>query len=173
VNGKVRLVARDVRLTPMDEHLLEPLLAVAVAEATPDEVMPPVEAPAGWSHARREAFREFYRASYAGLSGPTKMIMFAIQVGGEVVGMIRMARGDEPDTVETGMWLGQSARGQGVGVAALRALLAEAARVGARVVVAETTPSNAEALGVLRKCGAVLREMDGVVRAEIRTGLDS
>jgi RimJ/RimL family protein N-acetyltransferase len=87
--------------------------------------------------------------------------------------MIRMARGDEPDTVETGMWLGQSARGQGVGVAALRALLAEAARVGARVVVAETTPSNAEALGVLRKCGAVLREMDGVVRAEIRTGLDS
>ena len=66
--------------------------------------------------------------------------------------MIRMARRDEPDTMETGMWVGQSARGQGIGVAALRLLLAEAARAGSRRVVAETTYHNTAALGC---CAAV------------------
>jgi hypothetical protein len=37
--------------------------------------------------------------------------MYAIVCDGDVVGMIRMARRDEPDTMETGMWLGESARG--------------------------------------------------------------
>jgi hypothetical protein len=48
------------------------------------------------------------------------------------------AQGEEPDTMETGMWLGRSARVTGIGVAALRLLLAEAAGAGARLVVAET-----------------------------------
>ena len=117
--------------------------------------MPPVKAPAGWSQVCREAFREFYRSSYGGLDGPTRTLMYAIVCDGDVVGMIRMARRDEPDTMETGMWVGQSARGQGIGVAALRLLLAEAARAGSRRVVAETTYHNTAALGVLRRCGAV------------------
>ncbi|MEV4755633.1 GNAT family N-acetyltransferase [Micromonospora sp. NPDC049559] len=157
-----------VRLTPMDEQVLEPLLSVAVAEAEPGEVMPPVEAPAGWSQARRDAFREFYRASFAGLDGPTRTLMYAILADEDVVGMIRMSRRDEPGMVETGMWLGQSARGQGIGLAALRELLVEAERNGVSVVVAETTAANAAALGVLRKCGAVLHHDDGAVHAEIR-----
>ena len=65
------------------------------------------------------------------------------------------------------MWLGRSARGQGIGAAALRELLNAAARAGMRAVVAETTPDNIGAVSVLRKCGAKLREDDGKVRAEI------
>ncbi|MEV4197261.1 GNAT family N-acetyltransferase [Micromonospora globbae] len=157
----------EVRIAPVDEHNLEPLLSVAAAEAEPGEVMPPVEAPAGWSHARREAFREFHRASFGGLAGPTRTQMYAILAGGEVVGMVRMTRRDDPGTVETGMWLGRSARGQGVGGAALRELLNEAAAAGMRTVVAETTSDNTGALQVLEKCGATLRHDAGKVYAEI------
>lgn len=157
-----------VRLAPVDEGNLEALLSVAVAEADPDEVMPPVTAPPGWSEARREAFRAFHRQHYGGLAGPTRTAMYAILVGGDVLGMIRMAWRAEPGTVETGIWLGRSARGLGLGATALRALLAEAAAVGVRRVVAETTVGNEAALSVLRRCGAELHTHDGTVRAEIR-----
>ena len=160
-----------VRLEPVDESNLEPLLSVAVAEAEPADVMPPVAAPAGWSHARRDAFRDFHRASFGGLDAPTRTAMYAILAGGEVVGMIRMSRRDEPDAVEVGMWLGRSARGQGIGPAALRELLNLAAAAGMRVVVAETVPENRGALSVLGKCGAKLSEDGHRVYAEI--SLDS
>ncbi|TDB83386.1 GNAT family N-acetyltransferase [Micromonospora fluostatini] len=160
-------MAGAVRLEPVDERNLEPLLSVAVAEAEPDDVMPPVDAPAGWSHARREAFRAFHRDSFGGLPGPTGTQMYAILVGDEVVGMVRMARRDEPGTVEAGMWLGRSARGQGLGAAALRELLNAAAAVGMHTVVAQTTARNAGALSVLRKLGAKIREDGDRVVAEI------
>lgn len=143
---------------------------MAVAEAEPGEVMPPVPGPPGWSQARREAFREFHRARFGGLDGPTGTAMYAINVGGDVVGMIRMSHTDEPRTMETGMWLGRSARGQGIAVAALRCLLAEAARVGARRVVANTTVANRAALGVLIRSGAVLHQEGEAVRAELGVG---
>ena len=157
---------------PVDEQNLEPLLSVAVAESEPDEVMPPVEAPAGWSQARRDAFREFHRASFGGLAGPTRNLMYAIVQDGDVVGMIRMGRGDEPGILETGMWLGKSTRGQGIGLIALRLLLAEAVQAGARRVVAETRTDNAAALSLLRRCGAVLGQNGSTVRAEIRLAVD-
>ncbi|MEH0934298.1 GNAT family N-acetyltransferase [Micromonospora psammae] len=160
-------MAGAVRLEPVDERNLEALLSVAAAEAEPGDVMPPVEAPVGWSHARREAFRDYHRASFAGLDGPTRTRMYAILAGGEVVGMVRMSRCDEPGVVETGMWLGRSARGQGLGVAALRELLNEAAAAGMHAVLAETMRDNAGAVQVLRKCGAKLLEDGDVVRAEI------
>ncbi|MDG4794255.1 GNAT family N-acetyltransferase [Micromonospora sp. WMMD1082] len=156
-----------VRLEPVAEQNLEPLLSVAVAEAEPADVMPPVAAPTGWSHARREAFREFHRANFGGLDGHTRTAMYAIVAGGEVVGMIRMGRRDEPDAVEVGMWLGRSARGQGIGPAALRELLHLAAAAGMRTVVADTTRENRGALSVLEKCGAKLREDGDRVYAEI------
>jgi RimJ/RimL family protein N-acetyltransferase len=165
--GRLRHVAGAVRLEPVNEGNLESLLSVAAAEAEPGDVMPPVEAPAGWSLARREAFREFHRASFGGLRGPTGSQMYAILVGGEVLGMVRMTRCAEPGSVQTGMWLGRSARGRGVGAAALRELLNVAARAGMRVVVAETTWDNGGAVAVLEKCGAKLREDGGKVYAEI------
>ena len=112
-----------VGLTPVDERLLTPLLSVAVAETKPEEVMPPVEAPPGWSQKRRDAFCEFYRSHYRGLNGPTRTLAYGILCNSDVVGMIRMARSDGPDTLETGMWLGRSMRVRGIGVRALRLLL--------------------------------------------------
>ncbi|MEQ4302621.1 GNAT family N-acetyltransferase [Plantactinospora sp. B6F1] len=165
-------MTREIRLTPVDEQNLEPLLSVAVAETEPDEVMPPVEAPAGWSQARREAFREFHRANFGGLDGPTGNLMYAIVQDGDVVGMARLARHAEPGTLETGMWLGKSTRGQGVGLIALRLLLAEAIEAGARRVVAETQPDNVPAVNLLTRCGAVLCGDGTAVRAEIRLGVN-
>ncbi|MFJ6195978.1 GNAT family N-acetyltransferase [Micromonospora sp. NPDC092111] len=160
-------MAGAVRLEPVDEENLESLLSVAAAEAEPGDVMPPVEAPAGWSHARREAFREFHRASFGGLDGPTRTLMFAVLAGAEVVGMVRMTRCDAPGVVETGMWLGRSARGQGLGVATLRELLNAAAGAGMHSVVADTTRANVGAVSVLRSCGAKLLEHGDKVHAEI------
>ena len=51
---------------------------MAVAETEPGDVMPPVEAPAGWSQARRDAFHQSHRASYGGLTGPTRTLMYAM-----------------------------------------------------------------------------------------------
>lgn len=73
-------------------------------------------------------------------------------------------------TAETGMWLGRTARGKGAGTRVLRALLAEAARQGVRAVIAETTADNAAAIGVLRRCGAVLERRSDAVHARIRVG---
>ncbi|MFC6015342.1 GNAT family N-acetyltransferase [Plantactinospora solaniradicis] len=165
-------MTREVRLTPVDEQNLEPLLSVAVAETEPDEVMPPVEAPAGWSQARRDAFRAFHRENYAGLDGPRGNLMYAIVQDGDVVGMARLGRHAEPGTLETGMWLGKSTRGQGIGLIALRLLLAEAIQAGARMVVAETRADNLPALNLLRRCGAVLGPDGTAVRAEIRLGVN-
>jgi hypothetical protein len=97
-----------VRLVPVDERLLAPLLSVAVAETKPNEVMPPVEAPPGWSEPRRDAFCEFYRSHYRGLKGPTRTLTYGILCDCDVVGMVRMARRDDPDSLVTGMWLGRS-----------------------------------------------------------------
>ena len=118
-----------------------------------------------------DAFCAFYRSHQAGLDGPTRTRMYAVLSNGDVVGMIRMARRDK-DTLETGMWLGTSARGQGIGVAALRLLLDEAAPTGARAIVAETTSSNVAAIGVLRRCGATFTVNGPDVHAEIRMFLD-
>ncbi|GHJ53052.1 hypothetical protein Nm8I071_23590 [Nonomuraea sp. TT08I-71] len=150
-------MSNRVRLLPINDEMLELLLAVAVAEAKPEEVMPPVEAPPGWSPARREAFREFHRASYGGLDGPTRNQMYVVVVGDEVVGMAALGGLHEPGAAETGMWLGRPMRGRGVGAAALTEVMQEAARLGLRSVVARTTRTNVAALTVLAKFGARLR----------------
>ena len=161
-----------VTLQPLDEALIDDLLAVAMAAATPEETMPPVDGPPGWTHARRAAFTDFYRARLDGLAGSRATAMFAILVEGEVAGMIRLARTAIPGQVETGMWLGRGHRGRGLAGAALRAMLAEARSLGADTVVADTTPGNAAALGTLRSCGAVLTpdEAAGKVFAHFDVG---
>jgi RimJ/RimL family protein N-acetyltransferase len=133
------------------------LLDVAVTQAEPAQVMPLVDGPGGgWTEARRTAFRSFVRRRYGGLDGPARTVLFAVVADGAVVGMIRMSRVDAPAIVQTGMWLGRSARGRGIGTAALLALLAEAAAAGADTVVADTTAGNLAAQRMLRRCGARL-----------------
>ncbi|WP_416969695.1 GNAT family N-acetyltransferase [Streptomyces sp. 4F14] len=146
----------QVAVRRMDEEALAELLAVAVGDAEPDEVMPPVDGPPGWTAQRREAFREWHRARFPGLAGPLRECTFVVVHDGEVVGSARLAARDSLDALETGMWLGRSQRGRGIGTAALRILLDEAARAGARSVVADTMAHNAAALGALRRNGATL-----------------
>ncbi|QNP75496.1 GNAT family N-acetyltransferase [Streptomyces roseirectus] len=139
----------------VDEDSLEGLLAVAVEDAAPEEVMPPVAGPPGWTALRRDAFRDWHRSRFPGLAGPLGESTFTVVDDGVPVGSARLALRGE-GVLETGMWLGRSHRGRGIGTAALRLLLDEAARAGARVVVADTTADNSAALGVLRRSGAAL-----------------
>ncbi|MFF8287282.1 GNAT family N-acetyltransferase [Streptomyces albus] len=155
-----------VRLEQLDEERLGQLLAVAVADAVPEDVMPPVTGPPGWTAARQEAFLAWHRARRPGLSGPLREATFAITRQQDVVGSARLAVRDGQDTLETGMWLARSHRGHGTGTAALRMVLVEAARSGARVVVAHTRAHNTAALAVLRRNGATLTPWEGT--AEVR-----
>ncbi|MFE0801281.1 GNAT family N-acetyltransferase [Streptomyces sp. NPDC058812] len=145
-----------VELRQMDEVSLEELLAVAVEDAEPEEVMPPVAGPPGWTPTRREAFRAWHRARRPGLAGPLRESTFAITHEGKTVGSARLAVRGSREVLETGMWLARSQRGRGIGSAALRVLLGEAARAGAQVVVADTTAHNTAALAALRGNGATL-----------------
>jgi RimJ/RimL family protein N-acetyltransferase len=159
-----------VSLQPLDESLMERLLAVAVADAAPDEVIPPVDAPPGWSPQRKEFFRTFHRDRFGGLDGrPLRTIMFAILVDEGVVGMIRLSRVDPPGTCETGMWLGRSVRGQGIASTALRLALAHAMAAGVTAVRANTTADNTAAQATLRSAGAILKAAGDRVDAEIDT----
>ncbi|GIF68002.1 hypothetical protein Ais01nite_60370 [Asanoa ishikariensis] len=154
-----------VVLTPLDDALIERLLAVAVADATPEEVMPPVDGPAGWTPARQEFFRAFHRERSPGLAGPLRTVMYAVHADDDLVGMIRLTL--EHDEAETGMWLARAARGRGLAAPALLALLEQAQRAGARTVSAETTPGNRAAQATLSRCGAVLDHQGDKVYARL------
>lgn len=151
---------RNVRLKLLEEETLARLLEVAVADADPKEVMPPVDGPAGWTASRKQAFMDFFRPMLPDAS------LYAITVDGEIAGFMRMKRLAD-NTAETGMWLGRSWRGKGIGAAALDLLLAEAARVGLAKVVADTVPGNSAALGTLRRGGAQLETAGDKIYAEI------
>ncbi|MDT0266654.1 GNAT family protein [Streptomyces sp. DSM 44915] len=158
-----------VTLREVDEETLRALLAVAVRDADPGEVMPPVAGPPGWTPRRRAAFLAWHRARRAGPAGPLAEMTFAVTRDGEVVGSARLARRGERGEWETGLWLARSWRGRGVGGAALGAILVEATRVGARVVRADTTARNAAAVAVLRRSGATFS--DGRVAGEVHAEL--
>ncbi|MCF4136686.1 GNAT family N-acetyltransferase [Streptomyces sp. Tue 6430] len=149
-------MAGRVEVLRVNGECLEELLAVAVEDAVPEEVMPPVAGPPGWTTERQEAFRNWHRARRSGLAGPLRESTFAITHDGKIVGSARLALRAGHDVLETGMWLGRSHRGRGIGTVALRLLLDEAVRAGARAVVADTEAHNTAALGALRRNGATL-----------------
>ena len=154
----------DVSLKEIvDEAGLRELLVVAVADATPEETMPPVEGPPGWTEEKQRSFLDFFlpKVSSEGTAA------FAVMVGLQIAGFMRLRRMAEQGVAETGMWLGRSYRGKGIGAAAFDAILTEAAKRGYARVIADTTPQNVAALGVLRRGRARMREGDGKIYAEI------
>ena len=159
----------DVSLRYIDDKTLDELLAVAMSEAAPEEVMPPVPGPAGWNDVRQAAFRRFYEDRRNGLTGPYAEVMLAIVDGSRVVGSGRLKRLD-PATCETGMWLARSARRRGIGSKALLALKQRAAAEGATRMIARTTQGNTAAIGAVRNSGAEVSEPneDGHVRVEFQ-----
>lgn len=157
-----------VRLLPVDDDVLERLLATAVRDAEPAEVMPPVAGPAGWTAERQDAFRAFHRERRDGLAGDAHEITFAVAADGQIVGSARLER-KTPSVLEAGLWLGRSARGHGIGTTVMPILIEEASKAGAVTVVAETTTVNLAARGVLGHSGGRLSVEQGAgrVRAEI------
>lgn len=157
-----------VCLLPVDDEVLERLLATAVTDADPAEVMPPVAGPAGWTARRQDAFRAFHRDRYDGLAGALHERTFAVAADGQIVGSARL-EGKEPGVLEAGLWLGRSARGHGIGTAVLQVLLEEASNADAVTVVAETTMANTAALGVLRHSDSQVsaEKSSGQVHVEI------
>lgn len=83
-----------VEVQQVNEESLEELLAVAVEGATPEEVMPPVVGPPGWTTERQEALRNWHRARRPGLAGPLRESTFAITHNGRIVGSARLALRD-------------------------------------------------------------------------------
>ncbi|WP_375481133.1 GNAT family N-acetyltransferase [uncultured Jatrophihabitans sp.] len=151
-----------VRLVAVDEDVLLRLLATAVGDADPAEVMAPVAGAPGWTPARREAFLGYHRARGASMPRlPIGEVTYAVEVGADVVGALRLiAAPPNPLELEVGLWLGRSYRGHGVGSGALAAAVTRAAELGARSVVARTTAPNTAALAALRRHGFRLAGQD-------------
>ncbi len=158
----------EVSLADVDEAMLEALLHLAHHDALPDEVTPPLGSGSAWNLERIQWFRAYHRAAADGLNGPSQEKSWAVLCDGTPAGSIRLKRSADLNTAETGIWLGRSFRGRGVGTAALKLVLAEARRAGLLQVVARTTAGNVGALRILTGAGARLRhDDDGAVSAAV------
>ena len=153
-------LAGSVELLDVNEEVLAALLELALKDATADEVTPPLGASSGWNEDRISWFRDYHRAAAAGLDSPAGQKSWAVSFGGRVAGSIRLKRaGTAPSgmaSLETGMWLGRSFRGRGIGREALRLVRAVAQGTGASVLQAETSAGNTAAQALLRSAGAEL-----------------
>lgn len=150
-----------VTLLSVDDAVLEDLVEAATAQAAADEVTPRLTAGPEWSPARVAWLRRFHRDRRAGLDGPAGEATWAVLCQGRLVGSVRLKRTDKHAVLEIGAWLARPARGNGVGTAALAALLTHAREAGASAVRAETTASNNAALGTLRRLRFHLTPGDG------------
>lgn len=161
----------DVRLVDVDETVLGQLLDLAVQDASPADVTPPLGSRPGWNAERLAWFRAYHRAAASGLDGPAREKSWAVVCDGSLAGSIRLKRTAPatagPGTAETGIWLARSYRRRGVGSAALRLVLVEARRAGLSLVVAQTTAGNHCAQRLLSAAGAVLMHDDGTVSAAV------
>ncbi|MGI8878914.1 MAG: GNAT family N-acetyltransferase [Jatrophihabitans sp.] len=160
----------DVSLCPLDEPMLERLVAAAVADADPNEVIPPVPGSVGWDAAARDRLRAMHRDARSGLDGPGGEETHAVAVAGEPVGAIRLKH-VAGGAMETGMWLTRGARGRGAGTAALRAIVERARALGAQSVVADTSADNSAAQKALRSLGFNLDQPDPAGRVAARLTL--
>ncbi|WP_106253751.1 GNAT family N-acetyltransferase [Allonocardiopsis opalescens] len=154
----------EVLLRPLDEPRLAELLDAAVAGAEPDEVMPPVPGPPGWTAERRRAFLDFHRSRSIGTEQPVEET-FVIYADGRAAGAARLE--GTWAGVEAGLWVTRGQRGRGVGGAAVRRLRELAAERGHQRLIAATTPGNTAARRLLAAAGAHLVATDTSVQAVI------
>lgn len=168
-----RTIIRDVTsqmmvdLVPVGEDVLEDLLALAVAEAQPGEVMPPAsgesahEARTTWTEPRKGAFRDYHRRCRLTPAAAVPEVTWAVKTRGRIVGAARLALVDgDPGAREVGLWLGQSYRGHGIAGEVAYWALAAAHTMDARRLVARTVAS-ARARRSLERIGFEVAEQDG------------
>ena len=157
-------VEPHLALADVDEEMLKELLALALVQASADEVTPPLGSTPSWNPERIAWFHSYHRAAAAGLEGPAREKSWAVVADGTVAGSIRLKR-TAPGSVETGIWLGRSFRGQGLGRLALQLVAAEARARGFTVLEASTTLGNKAAQSLLASLGAELTFEGAVVKA--------
>ncbi|GIG21212.1 hypothetical protein Cch01nite_19360 [Cellulomonas chitinilytica] len=143
----------EVTLSQVDERTLVELVALAVRDAHPDEVTPPIGDDGGWSTSRVEWLSAFHRDRRVGLDGPLGETTWAVVGPDGVAGSVRLQRTRDAGSLETGIWLARGVRGRGWAHPALRAVIDVARHWGAVEVRAETAASNAPALAVLSGLG--------------------
>lgn len=163
----------SLALVAPDEPVLEALVRAATTDASADEVTPPLTRGSAWTPARIAWLGSFHRDRRAGLDGPAGEATWAVVVDKRVVGSVRLKRTDEPDVLETGIWLTRGHRGRGIGQRAVAEVLKQAAALGVRGVCAETTADNTDALRTLQRLGFEIApaDSDDRVRAMITLGL--
>ncbi|HUG83784.1 MAG TPA: GNAT family N-acetyltransferase [Euzebya sp.] len=142
-----------VQLRVIDEPLLASLLAVAVRDADPEEVMAPKPGRPGWTERRREAFAAYYRRCRPRAGVSLADTTYGVMADGVVVGAARLAVDVAPHTFEVGLWLGRSSRGRGIGTAVVPLAAKRARDLGARRLVARTTTANRAAVRALAAHG--------------------
>lgn len=106
-----------VALLDVSEAVLEELLELALRDADADEVTPPLGSAPGWNTDRISWFREFHRASAAGLEGPAGQKSWAISCDGQLAGSVRLRRTDpeSAEAVDGGADVGADAVARGGG----------------------------------------------------------
>jgi RimJ/RimL family protein N-acetyltransferase len=148
----------------LDEATLAGVLGIAVADASPGEVMPVPPGTTSWTPPLARRFRDHHRDRFDGLDGEHGELCFVVEEAARPVGVARLARHAE-GTLEVGVWLARAVRSRGLGTELLPLLRAAAAARGASLV-ARTTADNRAAVLVLTRAGARLsRAPDGTVIA--------
>src|SRR5699024_1731603 len=94
-------------------------------DAAAHEVTPPLTSGPAWTAERIDWFLDHHRRARCGVDGPAGEATWAVMLEGRPVGAVRLRRLDA-DTLETGIWLGRSARGCGAGTGPMQAVLARA-----------------------------------------------
>lgn len=156
----------SLSLRPVDDDLLPRLVDVAVSDAAADEVTPPLgDRSNSWTPQRVSWFEDYHRACRAGLGGERREAAWAVCVEGAPVGCVRLQATSEPGELEIGIWFARSARGRRLARPAVEAALAEARRLGARAVVADTATTNTAARRLLTSLGFECTVGDERVRA--------
>lgn len=150
----MRTPSHDIELVRVDEAVLGALITVAIADAEPDDVTPPLGD--GWTPDRVAWLCTYHRERRSGFTGGGDEETSAIRFDGRIVGASRLHRVNPEDAseLECGIWLVKSVRGLGIGRSVVRLAAERAARAGATRLLARTTNGNGAALGMLQRANA-------------------
>jgi len=168
---RLRLRAGDLQLTVISDDDVPGLVDLALAGIHAPDVMP-FSTPwtlVGPDKLPVEMIR-YFSSVRAGFAPEAFELLFAVRVGGELVGTQGLHSRDFPvtKTLETGSWLGLAHQGRGIGTRMRQAVCAYAFdHLGAEEVTSGAFLDNPASLAVSRKVGY---RPNGVVRLKRRDG---
>jgi RimJ/RimL family protein N-acetyltransferase len=168
---RLRLRAGDLQLTVISDDDVPGLVELALAGIHAPDAMP-FSTP--WTLAGPEKLPvdmvRYFSSVRAGFGPEAFDLLFAVRVGGELVGTQGLHGRDfaVTQTVETGSWLGLAHQGRGIGTRMRQAVCAYAFdELGAAEVTSGAFLDNPASLAVSRKVGY---RPNGVVRLKRRDG---